>query len=328
MAMLLISSMITTVLPTPAPPNRPILPPLAYGASRSTTLIPVMRISSALPMSASVGGSTWMGARLSVGIGPRPSMASPTTSMMRPSVSGPTGTEMGAPVSATSRPRAKPSVGPRAMVRTALSPRCCATSSTTLKSDVAKVESFSASSGETILPLSSAERPASAASSSALVFSRSAMPEPRPSLSASLISFSSWSYCQSSSALAPRSVSRAALRIVLAPPDALNSESLAFRSAMALVTSSIRRGSMEIWRTYSFSGEWISFCTVTVRALRMAGTSLVSSNSTSTTAPITCDTRPLAMVRDRAGDHWARAAGAATARTALVNMLVGWVGVL
>ena len=31
LAMLLISSMMMTVLPTPAPPNRPILPPLAYG---------------------------------------------------------------------------------------------------------------------------------------------------------------------------------------------------------------------------------------------------------------------------------------------------------
>jgi hypothetical protein len=30
-----------TVLPTPAPPNRPILPPLANGQSRSMTLMPV-----------------------------------------------------------------------------------------------------------------------------------------------------------------------------------------------------------------------------------------------------------------------------------------------
>ncbi len=40
-AMLLISSMIRTVLPTPAPPNRPILPPFGYGVRRSTTLMPV-----------------------------------------------------------------------------------------------------------------------------------------------------------------------------------------------------------------------------------------------------------------------------------------------
>ena len=43
--MLRISSWMMTVLPTPAPPNRPILPPLAYGASRSTTLMPVSKIS-------------------------------------------------------------------------------------------------------------------------------------------------------------------------------------------------------------------------------------------------------------------------------------------
>ena len=29
------------VLPTPAPPNRPILPPLLYGSSKSITLMPV-----------------------------------------------------------------------------------------------------------------------------------------------------------------------------------------------------------------------------------------------------------------------------------------------
>ena len=39
-AMLLISSWISTVLPTPAPPNRPILPPFTYGASRSIDLDP------------------------------------------------------------------------------------------------------------------------------------------------------------------------------------------------------------------------------------------------------------------------------------------------
>ena len=38
-------AMIRTVFPTPAPPNRPILPPFAYGQIRSTTLIPVSRIS-------------------------------------------------------------------------------------------------------------------------------------------------------------------------------------------------------------------------------------------------------------------------------------------
>ncbi len=36
-----IISVMSTVLPTPAPPNRPILPPATYGVSRSMTLMPV-----------------------------------------------------------------------------------------------------------------------------------------------------------------------------------------------------------------------------------------------------------------------------------------------
>ena len=39
--MLLISSSMLTVLPTPAPPNKPTLPPLANGQTKSITLIPV-----------------------------------------------------------------------------------------------------------------------------------------------------------------------------------------------------------------------------------------------------------------------------------------------
>ena len=39
--MLLISSNMFTVLPTPAPPKRPTLPPLANGHTKSITLIPV-----------------------------------------------------------------------------------------------------------------------------------------------------------------------------------------------------------------------------------------------------------------------------------------------
>ncbi len=48
--MLLISSWIKTVLPTPAPPKRPIFPPRAYGARRSTTLMPVTRISAVVEL--------------------------------------------------------------------------------------------------------------------------------------------------------------------------------------------------------------------------------------------------------------------------------------
>ncbi|KAH3685116.1 hypothetical protein WICPIJ_003883 [Wickerhamomyces pijperi] len=57
LAMLLINSWMKTVLPTPAPPNKPILPPLAYGANKSTTLIPVSKTSAAVDCSAKEGGS-------------------------------------------------------------------------------------------------------------------------------------------------------------------------------------------------------------------------------------------------------------------------------
>ena len=56
-AMLWISSMMTTVLPTPAPPNRPILPPCRYGSSRSMTLMPVSNIFSSVDWSSSVGAA-------------------------------------------------------------------------------------------------------------------------------------------------------------------------------------------------------------------------------------------------------------------------------
>ncbi len=62
--------------------------------------------------------------------GPRSSTGSPMTLMMRPSVSGPTGTVIGAPVSVAGWPRTRPSVESMATVRTVFSPRCCATSST------------------------------------------------------------------------------------------------------------------------------------------------------------------------------------------------------
>ena len=58
------------------------------------------------------------------------STGSPSTFSTRPSVAGPTGTEIGAPVSITSMPRCKPSVGFIATVRTRPSPRCCSTSAT------------------------------------------------------------------------------------------------------------------------------------------------------------------------------------------------------
>ena len=57
-----------------------------------------------------------------------PSIGRPSTSMMRPSVALPTGTEIAAPVLLTAMPRRRPSDEPSAMVRTTPSPSCCCTS--------------------------------------------------------------------------------------------------------------------------------------------------------------------------------------------------------
>ena len=134
--MLLISSSMFTVLPTPAPPNRPILPPLANGQMRSITLMPVSSRSTEGDSSSNLGAIWWIERRLSDLIGPPSSIGRPSTSMMRPSVPMPTGTEIGAPVLVTFMPRRRPSEEPSAMQRTTPSPSCCSTS---------KVRPFSAS---------------------------------------------------------------------------------------------------------------------------------------------------------------------------------------
>ena len=127
--MLWISSWISTVLPTPAPPKRPILPPRTYGAIRSITLMPVSKISTFGVRSANAGGSRWIDQRsASFGAGSFSSTGSPRTFQTRPSVTSPTGTEIGPPVSNTSVPRAMPSVASIATARTRSSPRCCCTS--------------------------------------------------------------------------------------------------------------------------------------------------------------------------------------------------------
>src|SRR5664279_3737291 len=124
-----IISWMSTVLPTPAPPNRPILPPTTYGVSRSMTLMPVGNISVLLSSSANGGGSRWIDQRSvrsswSAAI----SSGSPRVLNTWPRVTSPTGTVMGEPVSVTSEPRTSPSVGCSAMARTMSSPMCCATS--------------------------------------------------------------------------------------------------------------------------------------------------------------------------------------------------------
>ena len=101
-AILRISSWIRTVLPTPAPPNRPILPPLEYGARRSITLIPVSRTSTTGLCSSKDGGSLWIHQFSFDSTGFPSSIASPRTLNSRPSVAFPTGTVIPAPVAVTS----------------------------------------------------------------------------------------------------------------------------------------------------------------------------------------------------------------------------------
>src|SRR5690606_41872225 len=76
-----------TVLPTPAPPNKPILPPLAYGSSRSITLIPVNNTSVSVDNSSNLGGSLWIGRPFVVSKSWITSMAPPTTLNTRPLIS-------------------------------------------------------------------------------------------------------------------------------------------------------------------------------------------------------------------------------------------------
>src|SRR3954454_4798744 len=75
-----------------------------------------------------LGDLRWIGQRSSTSGWSSPSIASPSTLKMRPSVTLPTGTLIGPPVSRTSTPRARPSVVVIATVRTQLLPRCCWTS--------------------------------------------------------------------------------------------------------------------------------------------------------------------------------------------------------
>ena len=98
-----IISWISTVLPTPAPPNRPILPPWTYGVSRSMTLMPVSNISVLDSSWSKAGALRWMPQR-SVISSVSPSSRLRHSPMMLntwPLVTSPTGTVIGPPVSVT-----------------------------------------------------------------------------------------------------------------------------------------------------------------------------------------------------------------------------------
>src|SRR5256714_5861190 len=146
-AMFRMSSCTITVLPVPAPPNRPIFEPLANVQMRSMTLMPVSRISTFACCSDTGGAGRWMGQRVMPSGAGSSSMGAPITLNMRPSVSTPTGTEIGAPVATTLSPRRKPSVASMAMQRTTLSPIAPSTSSTTVRPSLIFTRRASNSSG-------------------------------------------------------------------------------------------------------------------------------------------------------------------------------------
>jgi len=123
--MLLISSMIRTVFPTPAPPNSPIFPPFIYGANKSITFIPVSKISVSVSCSSKLGASLCIGRYSSVSIGPPSSTGCPRTFNILPRTAFPTGTFIGEPVSITSIPLCRPSVESIATALITLLPRCC-----------------------------------------------------------------------------------------------------------------------------------------------------------------------------------------------------------
>ena len=129
----LIISVMRTVLPTPAPPNKPIFPPARYGVSKSMTLMPVSNMRRLGSSAAKSGAGRWISQRsASLKSSLSPSRQSPHTFHTCPRVLSPTGTVMPWPVLRTGVPRRKPSVGFKHTARTRLWPSCCATSANTL----------------------------------------------------------------------------------------------------------------------------------------------------------------------------------------------------
>ena len=121
----LIISVMRTVFPTPAPPNRPILPPSLYGVRRSITLIPVSNIFAEGSRLSKLGAGRWISHFSSISsVEASTSSGSPITFHTCPRVTSPTGTSIPDPVFRTAVPRVSPSVGFKDTARTLLSPIC------------------------------------------------------------------------------------------------------------------------------------------------------------------------------------------------------------
>ena len=114
-----------TVFPTPAPPNKPIFPPFAYGSIKSITLIPVYKTSVEVERFSNLGGVLCIGYDFSFLTGSIPSIVCPITLKSLPLISSPTGIEIGSPRFSTTKPRCKPSVESIAIVLTVFSPMSC-----------------------------------------------------------------------------------------------------------------------------------------------------------------------------------------------------------
>ena len=123
-----INSIINTVLPTPAPPNKPVLPPLTNGHNKSMTLIPVVIISPPLVLSERAAGGACILRKVLVFKGVLSSSGSPKIFNTRPRQSGLTGICKGAPVSNTDIPRYRPLARCSVTARTCCSSRCWCTS--------------------------------------------------------------------------------------------------------------------------------------------------------------------------------------------------------
>jgi hypothetical protein len=128
--MLWIISVNSTVLPTPAPPNSPALPPRSSGVRTSITLIPVSKTSDWVERLTSAGGARCTERQATSRNGSPRSIVLPKTSNIRDTMALPTGARNGPPVSRTRVPRASPSVVVSAMPRTWRSSRCVSTSIT------------------------------------------------------------------------------------------------------------------------------------------------------------------------------------------------------
>lgn len=126
--MLWIISVSSTVLPTPAPPNSPALPPVSSGTSTSIILMPVSKMAEVVERWTSGGGSRCTERHVTSFGSSWRSMAWPKTSNIRDRMALPTGASSGPPVSDTDTPRARPCVGVSAMPRTWRVSICVSTS--------------------------------------------------------------------------------------------------------------------------------------------------------------------------------------------------------